>query len=258
MTSGKSHRPLPDDPSLAQVPEVDRRAVAASWRGRATNELTTSTVFANLARDLVAFQAPLEIVRQAAAAVADEVRHAEICMHVARAYSQDCAPPEPSRVVEPARFNGDPGLGTLIFAVMQSCINEGVATVYLQRCLDEAEHPLARAAVRDILEDEIQHARFGWSLLATPRVRPAWRVDLAEALPTLLALVADAWIAQSEEEPLPVPRGHGAIAPADLASAVKEALDELVVPGFARAGIDVSRARAWLAVRRWPTAVARE
>ena len=254
MTSGMTHRPLPDDPSLVQVPEVDRRAIAESWRSRATNELTTSTVFANLARALVGLQAPHAIVRHAAAAVADEVRHAEICMHVARAYLPGCAPPEPSSVVEPASFNGDPKLGTVLFAVMQSCINEGVATVYLQRCLDEAEHPLARAAVRDILEDEIQHARFGWSLLASPLMRPAWRGDLAEALPTLLALVADAWIAQHDEEPALVPGGHGAISPPELATAVKDALDDLVVPGFARAGIDVSRARAWLAARRWPTA----
>jgi hypothetical protein len=258
MTSGKSHRPLPDDPSLAQVPEADRKAVAASWRGRAKNELTTSTVFANLTRALVGFEAPHAIVRHAAAAVADEVRHAEICMHVARAYSPECPPPEPSPVAEPARFQGDPRLGTLLFAVMQSCVNEGVATVYLQRCLDEAEHTLARAAVRDILEDEIDHARFGWSLLASPLMRPAWRADLAEALPTLLALVADAWIALQAEDPLWVPKGHGAISAPALATAVKDALEELIVPGFARVGIDVARARAWLAVRRWPTALQRE
>jgi len=256
MTSGMTHRALPEDPSLLQVPEAERSAIAASWRGRAKNELTTSTVFANLARALVGLQAPHAIVRLAAEAVADEVRHAEICMHVARAYSPGCAPPEASSVVEPARFNGDPKLGTMLFAVTQSCINEGVAAVYLQRCLDEAEHPLARAAVRDILEDEIEHARFGWSLVASPFMRPAWRGDLAEALPTLLGLVADAWIAQHDEEPPLVPKGHGAISPPELARAVKNALDDLVVPGFARAGIDVSRARAWLAVRRWPTVVA--
>jgi hypothetical protein len=254
MTSGPAHRPLPEDASIEAMPDAEREAVAASWRGRAKNELTTSTVFASLTRELVQFEAPIEIVRHAATAVADEVRHAEICIHVAQAYLPQTPPPEPSPVVAPATFQGDPRLGALLFAVTQSCINEGVATVYLRRCLDEAEHPLARAAVRDIFEDEIHHARFGWALLASPWTRPAWRQDLAEALPTLLSLVADAWVALHGEEPLVVPQGHGAIADAARMGAVKEALEELVVPGFASVGVDVARARGWLAMRRWPAA----
>jgi len=250
--SSRGPTDLPADPSVLELPLGERRAVAESWRGRATNELSTSTVFANLARALVAFQAPLALVREAATAVADEVAHAEICLHVARVYFPDVAAPDPSPVMEPSAFQGDPRLGTVLFTVMQSCINEGVATVYLQQCLDEAERPLARAAVRSILEDEIKHARFGWTLLASPSIVPAWRPEIGRALPTLLTLVADAWVGLTALSPIHVPKGHGALVPSAMAEVVRQALADLVVPGFDHVGIETRPARAWLARRRWP------
>jgi hypothetical protein len=225
------------------LPEDERIAVAGVWRRRSRNELSTSTVFASLTRALVAFRAPRAIVREAASAVADEVRHAEICLHVARAYWAECPEPDPSEVVE-AAFETRPHLATLLYVVMQSCINEGVATAYLQRCFDEAEHPLARAAVRDILQDEIHHARFGWTLLATDVVRPEWRSSIAEALPDLMQRVSDAWLGQVGTTA--VPSGHGAIGLAAMREVVRDAYDALILPGFDVVGVDSTQGRQWL------------
>ena len=248
-----THRPLPDDPALAALgPEV-RTAVALAWRRRARNELATSTVFADVTRALVGIAAPLAIIRQAAEAVADEVRHAEICVHVARAYWPECPSPEASPVVDALAAPRGEGaeLATVLYVVIQSCLNEGVASAYLQRCLTEATSPLARAAVRDILEDEIHHARLGWSLLASDALRPEWRAGVAEALPTLLERVADAWTSESDAD-LPVaPPGHGAIAPREMAGVVRDAYEDLVLPGFDRVGVASGPARAWWAGRTW-------
>jgi hypothetical protein len=239
-----SHRPLPAEPGLASLPEDDRKAVAQSWRRRARNELSTSTVFASLTRALVAFGAPRQIIQQAANAVPDEVRHAEICMHVARAYWPDCPDVEPAPVVE-APFETEPSVNALLYVVMQSCINEGVATVYLQRSIDEAEHPLARAAVRDILTDEIHHARFGWTLLASDAMRAEWRKPIAEALPTLLERVADAWIEQLTGTG-GVPKGHGTISADQGRVVLRDAYDQLILPGFDVVGIDSEPGRKWV------------
>jgi hypothetical protein len=238
-----THRPLPEDPLLASVPEDERINVAGIWRRRSRNELSTSTVFASLTRALVAFRAPHEIVREAASAVADEVRHAEICLHVARTYWADCPDPDPSEVVE-AAFESQPHLGTLLYVVSQSCINEGVATAYLQQCLDEAERPLARAAVRDILQDEIHHARFGWTLLATDAVKPEWRAGIGDALPELMARVTDAWLEQVGTAN--VPAGHGAIGLAAMREVLLDAYDALILPGFDVVGVDIGAGRRWL------------
>ena len=247
---GLSHRPLPDDPGLAALSETDRIAVAGAWRGRARNELTTSSVFASLTRALIAFRAPREVVRQAANAVPDEVRHAEICMHVARAYWPDCPDAEPSQVVE-APFEIRLDVSTVLYVVMQSCINEGAAAAYLQRALDEAEHPLARAALRDILTDEVHHARFGWTFLAGQAIDPEWRRPIAEAVPTLLQRVTDAWMEQLASGD--VPRGHGAISADHGKDVLRDAYDALILPGFDAVGIDSAPGRKWLA-RRWAPA----
>jgi hypothetical protein len=247
MTTTPSHRPLPDDPAIDALGQETRAVVASSWRGRARNELSTSTVFATLTRSLVSLSAPHAIVREAARAVADEVRHAEICMHVALAYDASCPPPQPSPVIEEPPLTGGPDhqLACVLYVVMQSCINEGVATVYLQRSLAEATFVLARAAVRDILEDEIHHARFGWSLLASEAMRPAWRAGVGEALPTLLGRIAGAWVGLHDAELAAVPPGHGTIGADAMREVVRDAYRDLILPGFDRVGIDTRRARAW-------------
>jgi hypothetical protein len=243
-----THRPLPEDPGIASLDDAVRAAVAASWRSRATNELATSTVFATLTRCLVGLRAPHEIVRHAALAVSDEVRHAEICVHVARAYWAACPSPDPSPVVDEPRGE-DPELAAVLFTVMQSCINEGVASVYLERCLTESRFVLARAAVRDILEDEIHHARFGWALLRSDVVRASLRTAVADALPALLDRVADAWMAHEASVLPAIPQGHGTIAKGAMAGIVRSAYEDLILPGFERVGIDSGRARAWAASR---------
>jgi len=242
--SARSPALLPDDRQLGELDAGVRRVVAAVWRARATHELSTSTVFASLARSLVGLRAPLGIVLDAAQAVGDEVRHAQICAEVARAYWPGSTPPEPSPVIdEPAR-GGDAELGAVLFAVMQSCINEGVASVYLQRCLLESRFVLVRAALRRILEDEIRHARFGWTLLASEVMSDALRRDVAEALPVLLARVRDTWTAEDGVTPADGPPGHGFLSTAAIADVVREAYEDLVLPGFERTAIDTGPARA--------------
>jgi hypothetical protein len=246
----RSEAPLPDDPRIASLDDEARSGIAAAWRRKATNELTNSTVFASLTRSLIGLRAPHEIVRCAAIAVADEVRHAEICVHVARAYLPSGAPPDPSPVIAEPAPSADPELGAVLFTVMQSCLNEGVATVYLQRCLSESRFVLARAAIRAFLEDEIHHARIGWSLLASEVIGPSLRSAVAEALPTLLERVAEAWLANDESPLAPIPPGHGTLEKDAMPDVVRTAVEDLLLPGFDAVGIDSTRARIWTAKTR--------
>jgi hypothetical protein len=244
-----THRPLPEEADLGRLDDAERQAVAEGWRRRARNELSTSTVFASLTRTLVALGAPHEIVLACAQAVADEVRHAEICVRVARAYWPEVRGPDPSRVFEVPELEERGGTGAIYFAVQQSCVNEGVATVYLQRCIDETNRPLVRAALRDILQDEIHHARFGWALVASNAVTASFRRALAESLPVMLEQVAFAWITGDGDAPLAPgacgSEGHGLIAQAALGAVVREAFEGLVIPGFDAVGVDTKPARAW-------------
>jgi hypothetical protein len=245
MMAAPTHRPLPDDLGDVAFAVGEREAVAAAWTSRARNELSTSGVFASLTRSLIALGADVALVRQAACAVVDEVRHAEICVHVARTYAPACDAPAPSELRDPPRFGASEELDRWLFVVLQSCINEGVATGYLQRCLDEARTPVARAAVRDILSDEVHHARLGWSLLASGKAQSSVRADIAEALPTLLRMVTEAWTCPAPDSPPPPPVGHGIVALSALPEVVRTTYDELILPGFDSVGIDTRPARRW-------------
>ena len=248
-----THRPLPEDPALQALGDEARRSIALAWRRQAHNELSSSTVFAHVTCSLVGLGAPLEILRAGAAAVADEVRHAEISVHVAQAYWAECPSPEPGQVTEPvAQQEGrERDLADALLVIMQSCVNEGIATAYLQRCFDDATFALARAAVRDILVDEIRHARFGWSFLTSPAMRPAWLSSVAEAFPVLLERVVNVWT-RGEHAPASVPPGHGLIDEATTCEVVRAACEQVIVPGLEVVGIDPRPAKEWLAQRRWP------
>jgi hypothetical protein len=248
MKAPPTHRALPEDAALVGLPDEVRAGVAATWRSRARNELSTSTVFASLTRSLVRIGAPHAIVRQAAVAVADEVRHAEICEYVAEAYWPHGRGPERSPVVaEPLLAHGEVHeVEAAAYLIMQSCLNEGIACVYLQQCLSEARFELARAAVRDILEDEIEHARMGWSFLASSAMPSSWRSGVAGALPDLLERVARAWTAHDSAAPVS-PMGHGNLAASAMPGVVRSACEDLILPGFDHVGIDTRPARAWFA-----------
>jgi hypothetical protein len=243
-----THRPLPDDAALDTLDASARAAVALGWRRRARNELSTSTAFADLTRALVAIDAPRDVVLGMAQAVADEVRHAEICVHVARVYWPECPRPDASPVT-PAFVPGEGSFATHLYVVTQSCLNEGVATAYLQRCLAAATSPLARAAVRDIFEDEIRHARLGWTLLGSGAMSAEGRAGLGAALPVVLDRVAAAWIAEEDANVPAAPAGHGTIPACEMAGVVKEAFEEVILPGFDRVGVDTRPARSWWAGR---------
>jgi hypothetical protein len=239
----RSHRPLPDvDACVDELPVEQRRVVAGRWADRARNELTTSTCFAEIYRALVALEAPFELLGSASRAVDDELRHAEICTFVAGRYAG--APVEMPRVevFRPTRFHGcTPTESQLLLVILHSCLNEGIAVSYMQACLASAAGPLARAAVREIMQDEVHHARLGWALLAA---RPASDRGVVErALPELVAAMVPPWLDHAGY-PDDLPAGHGSLTVAEGRATTIEALDQLILPGFEHLGIDTREARA--------------
>jgi hypothetical protein len=243
VTFPRSHRPLPDvDAAIDELTGEQRRVVAHRWADRARNELTTSTCFAEIYRALVALEAPFELLATASRAVDDELRHAEICTFVAGRYAGAAVEMPRVAVFQPTRFHGcSPAQSQLLLVVLHSCLNEGIAVSYMQACLASARGTLARAAVREIMQDEVLHARLGWSLLAT---RSASDRDVVErALPELVAAMVPPWLDHAGY-PDDLPPGHGSLRIAEGRATTIEALDQLILPGFEHLGIDARDARA--------------
>ncbi len=248
MTRGASLAlPLVDD-EIEQLPPAERARIAYLWSRRAQNERASSGIFQWVAEALRDEGFDAALVALATKAIDDELQHHKICAEVAERYAASA--PSAAAVATPA----EPGFGTcsrrqarVLAVTLQCAINESLSTAYLGVCLEQARSPVARAGLRRLLQDEVDHARIGWGLLASAQLAAGERASLARHLPLLLDLSLSAWLTADADYPEDLPQGHGVVSyQAIRASALTSARDVLL-PGFAHVGIDVNLARQYLA-----------
>jgi hypothetical protein len=220
------------------TPEA-RRAVGQLWARRAQGELSAATTFTGLHRDCLALGVSATITELTERAIADERFHSELSQLMAEHY---LGAPGPAPV---------PGGDTLRFEscaievapalrfLLHCALNETIAVAYLRQCLQEAESALVRAAVRELLHDEIAHSRVGWAHVASVASNATIRGSLCRELPALLAVVSDAWceVVESSE----CPAGHGGLSEPHTRAVTEDTLRTLVLPGLARFGIEPLR-----------------
>ena len=244
------------DPALDALSSPSRRQLAALWRSRAHNELVTSSVFASLHRDLMAFGADLGVLEISAQAVSDEVRHAVLCAEVAARYDGGTASLNAVEPAEPPIFSVCSGrVARALFAALHSAVNETLGTAYLGACLEEAKATLiAKTALREILSDEVRHARIGWAVLASNQLSSADRASIANVMPVLLDVCVSTWLADIERDyPDDLLQGHGCLRHEHLSSVIDDALHNVIVPGLDHVRIDSTPARAWLTAQGRPS-----
>jgi hypothetical protein len=234
--------------SIDGLEPAARRVVAEIWLGRAQSELRVGARFELLRASWRS--APPELEASLAHAAEDERRHSELCAAVAARYAGDpmnMTEAEPDPLV---RFGAtDEQLSLLLHLVLLSCINESTSTLYLRAAMKASRHPLARAALRELLADDVEHARIGWAHLASASITLNERAHVARALPTLLDVSRALWT-DVPERPEPWFTEHGC-AGRDVASAAFDAaVRTIVLPGMAHVGVGTEPAAAWLAKSR--------
>jgi hypothetical protein len=245
-------RPLPlGDPSIDRLGDAERVALAAVWLGRAATERRVADAFEVIHSALAALKTEGEVLRIAARAVDDEHRHAELSRVVASRFAGTDLPPPPLLELRvPEHPGASDELRHTLHVVGQCALNETTASLFLEACLAHAKGELASVALRELLSDEIDHARIGWAHLAS--VRPEIR---AAAAPWLLPLTRKNLAIWRDAPRAPagaaVDAGemtaHGA-PPADVIDdALVTAVRDLILPGFRQAGVDARAVEAWLA-----------
>jgi hypothetical protein len=237
---------LPDgDQVIDALDPAHRERIGLEWLRRAEVELTAAALSAQIARGLLVDGAIREVLELAAKAVADEVRHAHLCRAVAERYlGRSVDVPKCRQVDEPQFGDCPPALNRLLGLVLHSCISETLATVCLRDGLVSCVSPTARAATRQLLQDDLDHSRLGWAHLASPHVDATSKQHLAHALPTLLRLGRDAWL-DEPRAPFDDP-AHGVLGRGSFAHRMDIGLAELVLPGFDYVGIDARWGREFL------------
>lgn len=225
------------DPSLDALPDEARQALVTHWLRRSQSEWRVGLAFEALevlGRGL-ADSVVLALLRQSAG---QELEHARLCHRLAERYAGSDLPevvrpeaPLPDFGTESARLE-------LTFNIVGlCCINETFATAWLRHCLALARAPLAVAANRKHLEDEIDHARLGWAHLASSSVTRQDKLALAQRLPELIHVNLAQWEAVSNYLPGEALPEQGQPSARESSRVLRQAIDGLLLPGFAYVGV---------------------
>jgi hypothetical protein len=244
-----TQRPLPDvDASIEALSKQERERLALIWLSRAATERRVADSFEVITESLRRRAAPAALIETAARAVDDEYRHTELSRVVASRFAgRELAAPPRLTLEVPRHEGASPALRDTLFVVGQCVLNETTASTFLESCRDHARGPLAKAALRELLSDEVEHGRLGWSYLAWLDARE--RAAIGPWLLPMAYLNLKLWRDETPEDPEHVPAltAHGAPPASVVHEALVAALTSLIVPGLTELGMRTGPLEAWLA-----------
>jgi hypothetical protein len=154
------------------------------WTENAFNEFCTAAAMGQLLEALVKARVPLDLLSMASRFPLEEVVHIELCARMAMRLGGGAAIAyDPEDIV----FALDPSLSPIERAnelvVRLCCVGEAFSFPMLSGALRSAAHPLSRAILTKIVQDEALHGKFGFLYLGWigGELRPAERDRLGRA-----------------------------------------------------------------------------
>ena len=237
-----------DTANWPQLAPETLRAAQTTWRGRMVNEHISAQVFAGLLPQLM--RAGISAQRQAAIAdmIADELRHARQCAQVLAGLGGEALAALPDLQNMPDHGDVQPLEAALRNVLSVCCLSETIAVALIQAERCEVDIPEIAEILRQILGDESQHARFGWTLLEECRdsIDPGMRKRLDAYL-----RLAFAHVEQHELRYLsPLSRDDAAGASVGVCDGAQArelfyaTVNEVIVPQLARHGFAAHQAWA--------------
>ena len=242
-----TQRPLLEgDATVEKLSDAERADVAAVWHARAATELRVAESFRVIRDALRDLRADPMLCDLAERAIDDEHRHAEICRVTASRFAgRELDPPAELVLVVPEHRGASAELRSVLWVVGQCCLNETIASAFLEAAVATSHAPMANRALRELLSDEIDHARLGWAFLAS--VAPELRVQIGPWLPAMARANLKMWRSSPRDYPMTDALARqGAPREAVVEDALVTALRELVVPGFERFGLPTAEIATWL------------
>ncbi len=166
-------RPCTDDLS-----SIEREALAAAWSVDAQMEHASVASFARFALQLLAVGAPPELLEEAQRAMADEVRHAQICFSLASAYAGRAMGPGPLPI-DGALDESTDVASILVATIVEACIGETIAAMHAEVAASRSRDPAVRRALEGIAADEARHALLAWRFVGWMLERDPSLCDVA-------------------------------------------------------------------------------
>jgi len=220
-----------------------RAVVGASWRERARAEHLAVGAFALIAQELAQEGCDPIVLALATKASWDEVRHAETCRKMAIALGEKMPKAYRGLPKVPMHADADATTRVLLHVIEMCCLSETITGVYFTEMHRRATHPIARAVIASLLEDELDHGRLGWAYLAA-RHRAGALDGLVDALPAMIERTAlRALVPRRDAMDDRAMEAFGFLGNAAATESIRRALDEVIAPGFAT--LDVALTRTW-------------
>ncbi len=145
------------------LPPETRAAIASAWLEDALGEHASVASFARATLELMAVGAPPSLLAAHQRAGLQEIRHAERCFALARAYGDRAVDPGPVAIPLP-RPGGLARLACVTF--VEGCVAETIGALLAARALEACSVDGPREALRIIAADEAAHAALAWRTLA--------------------------------------------------------------------------------------------
>ena len=215
-------------------PEL-RTAIASAWLDDALAEHASVASFARATLELVAVGAPPALLAAHQRAGLQEIRHAERCFALARAYGDHAIDPGPVAIPLP-RAGGLARLACDTF--VEGCVAETIGALLAARALEACTVAAPREALRIIAADEAAHAALAWRTLAWA-LREGGESVVRAVLESARALRDEAMGASGAGEALPSSElaelhAHGRLADADVRRTTHDAWLTIIDPLLAK------------------------
>jgi hypothetical protein len=150
---------------LLALTDAERVALAERWEESALFEHASVASFSRFLMELLGLGAPASLVREAATALRDEVRHAELCFGIASALRGEAVGPGALDVGAGATPRAT-AEEIVYAAAREGCVGETLSALVAQAACDVATEPSVRAALQEIVADELRHAELAWRFVA--------------------------------------------------------------------------------------------
>ncbi len=223
------------------------REACARWRKRMVDEYTSTTVFSALVAQLVEANATLDASAVALRMAQDEFRHAEVCGQVAVAMGGSASARRETAVRPIAAHPGCEPEERALRNVLVTSVSEMYSAAFFVASLDRMTDPYLRAVTRELLADEVLHARFGFYYLQGCADWLAARPDVRASVTRYLRLAFAVCEREFVREPTSRPPGADADALGLVTSEVArevfmDTMGGAVAPALEHFGLDATRA----------------
>jgi hypothetical protein len=230
-----------------RYPEAALALAADAQKNLAIGEYGSIDLFAWTASALALNGAPFDVVAAATRMLADECRHAELCLRMASL----CAGRDLTIPVNRFGFGGkDPRpleLGELDLVFVEvAAIGETLAAALLDACRRRARDAVARALFTSLLGDEVHHARIGWYYFAwrAPQWRRAERQRVADHAGEMVADVETRfWTGRDAPAAArPAAAALGVLDSPSQRETIRRVMEDEIVPALDALGLGASHA----------------